>query len=333
MKKNIKNIIIGLIVIFVAFFLWQRFGGKDGNVEHELFTVKKGTVAETVSDSGEVHPVEYADLSFSFELPMIIEWVGVEVGDTVEKDQVLARIDRNRLATQIHTARIDVEKAISAEEQARRKWDDLKPEERYRIKKDVEQARSRLATAQAQWTKTEIHSPIDGVIARQEARVGEVASGEIIRVIDPGNLRIEALMSESDITHMYVGQDAEITFDAFDDEKFKATITQIDPEAVILQDVTYYRILLDLEHIDERVRSGMSVDVDIVVTQKDNVLIIPLRFARSDDNGAYVYVQEGEEFVKKHVELGVEGDDGNVEVISGLQEGQEIFAVYEENDE
>lgn len=328
MKKYIKNGIIVLIVGFVVFFLWQRFNGKNKGSENESLTVSRSTVMETVSDSGEIQPVTYANLSF--EIPTAIEWVGVDIGDTVTEGQELIRIDRNQLAAQIQTARIDVEKAIAAEDLARRKWDDLKPEEKYRIKKDSEQARSRLSATQAQWSKTTLTSPIDGIVAQQNARVGEIASGVVIRIIDPNDLHIEALMSESDVIRMFVGQEAQITFDAFDDEIFMAKITQIDPEAVMLQDVTYYRILLDLDHVDERVRSGMSVDVDIIVEQKNDVLAVPLRFIRSDDQGSYVFVASGEEYIKKYVTLGIEGDDGNVEVIDGLIEGQEIFVIYDD---
>lgn len=328
MKKSIKKIIIICIIGFVVFFLWQRFGNKNKNDANESFVVSKGSVMETVSDSGEIQPVKYANLSF--ELPTVITWVGVEVGDHVTVGQELIRIDREQLAQQIQSARIDVEKAIAAETLARRKWDDLKPEEQYQIKKDVEQAHTRFAATQSQWSKTELTSPIDGVVAQQDARIGEIASGQVIRVIDPDDLHIESFMSESDVVQMHIGQEAHITFDAFDDEIFNAKIVQIDPESIVLQDVTYYRILLDLDEIDPRVRSGMSVDVDIVVQEKNDVVTVPLRFIRTDDTGTYVNIASGEGYEKKYVILGIEGDSGNVEVTDGLTVGQKIFAIYDE---
>jgi RND family efflux transporter MFP subunit len=331
MKKITKKIVIVLVVAFVAFFLWQRFFGTGADDAIESYTVSRGNVMEMVSDSGEVHPERYANLSF--EVPTVIEWVGVHVGDEVEEGQELVRIDRNQLASQIHAARIDVDKAVAEEQLARRKWEDLKPEERQRYRKNVEQARTLLLATQSQWSKTVLESPISGIVTQQEARVGEVATGTVIRVIDPHDLHIEALMSESDVVRMFVGQEAQIVFDAFDDEIFTAKITQIEPEAVVLQDVTYYRIHLDLDHIDERVRSGMSVDVDIVVEEKEHVLNIPLRFVRSDDIGMYVYIASADAHEKKYVTLGLEGDEGNVEIIEGLDEGQEIYAIYEEDDE
>lgn len=331
MKKVTRNISIVLVVGFIAFFLWQRLSGRGVDDAVESIDVSRGTVMELVSDSGDVRPEKYANLSF--EVPTVIEWIGVEVGDDVEEGQELIKIDRDQLAAQIHAAQVDVDKAVAAEQLARRKWDDLKPEEKEQYRKNVEQARAMLYATQSGWSKTELLSPMNGVITQQEARVGEVAQGTVVRVIDPNDLHIESLMSESDVVRMHIGQEAEIVFDAFDDEVFTANITKIDPEAEVLQDVTYYKVTLELGKIDERVRSGMGVDVDIVVEQRGDVLNIPLRFVRVDDNGSYVHVLEGDEYVKKYIETGLEGDEGNVEVIDGLVEGQEVFAIYEEDDE
>jgi HlyD family secretion protein len=112
-----------------------------------------------------------------------------------------------------------------------------------------------------------------------------------------------------------------------------ATITQIDPEAVLIQDVTYYRTVLVLDETDERIRSGMNVDVDIVVNQKDDVLTVPMRFIRSDDTGSYVHIASEDGFTKQYITRGVEGDDGSVEIIEGVSEGQQIYSIYDDEDE
>ncbi len=326
-KKYKKRILIAIVVLFVAFFVWQRYFKTKTNDANESTVVKRETVIESVSDSGKMQPVTFANLSF--EVPTTIAWVGAEIGDHVQKDQILIKIDRNQLSAQIFAAKLDVEKAIAQEQLARRKWDDYKPEEREQFIMGTEHARALLSATQSQWKKTELVSPIEGIVTQQDARVAEIASGTVIRIIDPNKMQIEALMSESDITYLHLDQKARITFDAFNDEVFDARITQIDPESTVLQDVTYYRTILTLEKPDERMRSGMSVDVDIIIQQKENVLTVPLRFVRSDDMGDYVFIKKGEVFEKQYVSTGVEGDNGNVEILKGLVEGQEIFAIYE----
>ncbi len=330
-KPSKKTVIIVIIIFFVGVFVWQRFAGKSDKDVADAYRVSRGTVSEMVSDSGDVRPEKYANLSF--EIPTMITSVDVAVGDTVTKGQKLITINRNQLGAQIHAARVEVDKAVAAEKMARRHWDDIKPEQREQYRKSVEYARAMLRATQSQWSKTVLRAPMDGIVTKQEARVGEIAQGVVVRVIDPGDLHIESLMSESDVVRMHVGQEAKITFDAFDDETFMAHITQIDPEAVTLQDVTYYKVTLKMDDSDERVRSGMGVDVDIVVEEKNDVLHVPLRFIRTDDDGTFVYVRGGEEYIKKYITTGLEGDAGNVEVIDGLAEGEEIFAIYEQGNE
>ncbi|XLQ19943.1 MAG: efflux RND transporter periplasmic adaptor subunit [Candidatus Moraniibacteriota bacterium] len=331
MKKIIKIVSIVVVVLFVVWLVWQRFASNNNDSDIDSYVVNIDDVMETVSASGKVTPVNYANLSFVS--PALVKSVSVDVGDTVEEGQVLIVIDRNSIIAEIQSARIDVEKAQAAEQLARRHWDDYKPEEKERIRKDVEQARTRLYGAQSHFKNTEVVSPIDGIVTQKNVRVGEVAQGIVMRVIDENDMEIEILMSETDAAKMNKDQKAFAIFDAYNDEQFDVDILRIDPEAVRVQDVTYYNTTFALpENIDKNILSGMSVDVDVVVNQKNNVLTVPLRFVRSDDDGEYVYIKTtDEQYNKQYIVTGVEGDDGDVEVSSGLNEGIIIYAVDEED--
>lgn len=331
MKKIVKIISIVVVVFFVVWFVWQWFVNDGSDAEVDSYVVGSSSVVETVSASGDVTPVNYANLSFV--APALVKSVSVDVGDNVREGDVLIVLDRNSVISQIQSARIDVEKAEAAEQLARRHWDDYKPEEREHIKKDVEQARTRLYGAQSQFKNTEIVSPIDGIVTQRNVRIGEVAQGVVMRVIDEGDMEIEILMSETDATKMNKDQRAFAVFDAYNDEQFDVDILSIDPEAVRVQDVTYYNTTFALpNNIDKNILSGMSVDVDVVVNQKDNVLTIPLRFVRSDDTGEYVYIRNADEqYEKQYIVMGIEGDDGDVEIVSGLDDGSVIYDIDDED--
>ncbi len=171
----------------------------------------------------------------------------------------------------------------------------------------------------------------------------------MVRIINEGDkFEVEALISEADVAEVFVGQEAEITFDAFtSDEKFSAKVSHIDPEATDIQDVVYFRALFELDKIDERVRSGMTTDIDILASRKENVNVIPLRFIRRDDGGSYVFVKKNEEedsgsvlfgkkdvvensAEKRYVKTGIESDDGLMEIVEGIDEGEEVVLIYEE---
>lgn len=331
MKKIIKIIIISIVIFFIAWLVWQRYVKSDGKSDIDNYVVHYGDVVETVSASGEVMPVNYANLSFIASA--LVKEVFVDIGDTVTKGQKLIILDRNSILAEIQSARIDVEKAEATERLARRHWDDYKPEEKENIKKDVDQARTRLYGVQSQFKNTEVVSPIDGIVTQRNVRVGEVAQGMVMRVIDEDGMELEILMSETDAAKMNKEQQAFATFDAYNDEQFSVDILSIDPEAIKSQDVTYYRTTFSLpSDMDQNVLSGMSVDVDVVVNQKNNVLTVPLRFVRSDDTGEYVYTKGvDDQYTKQYITTGIEGDDGDVEVVDGLDEGSVIYAVYDED--
>lgn len=333
MKKIIKIVSIVVVVLFVVWLVWQRFASGNSDSDIDSYVVNRGDVMETVSASGEVTPVNYANLSFVS--PALIKSINVDVGDTVEEGQVLIVIDRNSIIAEIQSARIDVEKAQAAEQLARRHWDDYKPEEKERIRKDVEQARTRLFGVQSQFKNTEVVSPIDGIVTQKNVRVGEVAQGIVMRVIDETDMEIEILMSETDVAKMNEDQKAFAVFDAYNDEQFDVDILSIDPEAVRVQDVTYYNTTFALPRtMDKNILSGMSVDVDVIVNQRESVLTIPLRFVRSDDEGEYVYTKsqdEKEMYKKQYIVIGIEGDDGDVEIISGLDDGKIVHDVNSED--
>jgi len=333
MKKIVKIISIIAVIFFVAWFAWQRFVSKNSDSDIDSYVIGSDDVIETVSASGEVTPANYANLSFV--VPALVKSVNVDVGDSVKEGQVLMVIDRNSIIAEIQSARIDVEKAEAAEQLARRHWDRYKPEEKERIKKDVEQARTRLFGAQSQFKNTEIVSPIDGIVTQKNARVGEVAQGIVMRVIDESDMEIKILMSETDVAKMNKKQKAFAVFDAYNDEQFDVDILSIDPEAVRVQDVTYYNTTFALpKNIDKNILSGMSVDVDVVVNKREGVLTVPLRFVRSDDGGDYVYTKsedKKEPYKKQYITIGIEGDDGNVEIISGLDDGEIVYDVNSED--
>lgn len=338
-----------LVIIYFSFF------SKDEKDNTEIFLVKKGSVEKTLSVSGNYQPKNYVDLSF--ETPTLISWVGVKVGDEVKKGQVLAKIDRNSLVANMNEAQTSLEKAIEAEKLARRKWDDYKPEERSQIKKTVDEARFRLDSIKAQLSKGVLISPMDGVVTKQEARQGEVAQGVVTRIIGENNFEVEAEISEADVINIHEGQDAKVTFDALGTElQFSAKIKHIDPEAIPNRDVVDFKTTFEIvDKVDDSVRPGMTADIDILVAKKDNVDILPLRFVKRDDDGSYVFIQtkparclkitlsvgdaqnskclfntSEAEVEKKYVKTGVESDDGNIEILSGVEEGDEVFLVYED---
>lgn len=319
-----RTIVIAVILlVIIGGFLYYR--SRDTGDARETETVRRGTVSETISLSGELTPAEYADLSF--QGVGIVERIFADKGEVVKKGDSLILLDRSVLQSQLNEAYLALSVAEENEKLARRGWDDLKPEERAAEKLTTEQARADIRTIQAQMRSSVLAAPIDGVVSRLDIRVGEtVALGKVVaRIAKAGDFVIEARVPESDIAKVSVGMKADIAFDAFsNDEVFVAEVTEIDPASTVVLDVVSYVVTLRLDSIDARLKEGMTADIDIETARKDDVLIVPFRSLLKEGGKTYAEVKRGEAFEKTAVTTGLEGDEGTVEIVSGLAAGDEI---------
>jgi len=336
MKKKIIWIIVavGIIGLGAWFFLRDK-----SSAPPESYTVDTGTVTSSVSVNAKLTPMTYANIGA--EAVAKVANVNVAVGDHVKKGQVLLTLDRADLWQRIAAAKIAVTRAEIAERAMRLKSAHATKAQKLDRKKATEQARIHLRELYALAAKGVLTAPLDGVVSVQNAHVGELATGTrtgpIIRIIDPKSLEIEAYISESDIVDLHVGQEAQMTFDALNGTPRKAHITHIDPEATSIQDVVYFRVRFALDETDERLRPGMSGDIDIITKQSDDAVRIPLRFIRRDDAGTYVFIKkegssaDNTDYIKKYITIGTEGDDGFVAVSDGLASGTTIYLLTEES--
>ncbi len=319
MKKIL--LVGGIVAAAVGGYAWYESGQADVTVPME--TVLRGTVVETVSVTGELLPEEYADLSFQ-SIGRVAE-VFVKEGDTVRKGQILATLDTSVLESQLREARIVQAIVEENEKLARRGWDDLKPEERAAKKLASEQAREDVRTLIATIWVSSVVAPMDGLLSKFDLRVGEtVTTGTAIaRITKSDRLIVEARIPESDITSIASGMEAEATFDALSpDDVFAIEITDIDRSATVVQDVVSYAVKFRFLSEDPRLRDGMTADIDIVTAKRENVLIVPFRALSKEGGKTYAEVRRDDgTFGKVEVKVGLEGDEGTVEILSGLDEG------------
>ncbi|XLQ19947.1 MAG: efflux RND transporter periplasmic adaptor subunit [Candidatus Moraniibacteriota bacterium] len=324
MKNKIITVIVVLILVVGGIFFFRSRNIVQSYTE---VIIASGDVEKTIDINAQMTPEVYADIST--ELPTLINSVDVSVNDYVEEGQELFRLDKKSIYAQINNAKLAVERAELAEQQARRKWDVLKPEERESIKKATEQSRQTLNEIYAQAAKTTIVSPIDGVIIEQNARVGEVASGIIMKIIDLESLRVEGLLPEVDVAKVSKGDKAYIVFDAYPNNAIAGTFASMDTGSTVDQNSTYYKTIIDIDNKENiAILDGMNAEVDIVIEHKNNVTIVLRDITQKDDEGYFVYVMNSENnkkdpFVKKYFETGIIGDE-NIEIISGLSVGDKV---------
>jgi RND family efflux transporter MFP subunit len=193
----------------------------------------------------------------------------------------------------------------------------------------VHRAQATLSRVLSDYTDTVIKAPVEGTVTKVNFNAGENNSlaTPVISMIGNSNLQIEVDVPESDITKIEVGDTVEIILDAFSiDDEFVGHVTFIDPAATVINEVIYYQVKVNLDEVDERIKSGMTADLTIFTEKKDGVLAVPTRALIYKEDGKYIKVLENElDIVEKKVMTGLKSDDGFIEIVSGLRDGEEVI--------
>jgi multidrug efflux pump subunit AcrA (membrane-fusion protein) len=146
---------------------------------------------------------------------------------------------------------------------------------------------------------------------------------------------VEIKLNEIDIPEVKIGQEALLTFDALPQKIFKGRVIQIDPIGEISQGVVSYSVKILLNNNYKEILEGMTVNADIIIDSKKDVLVVPNSAIKTIENKKYVEVPDEREnlnlqskrpVVLKYppkiafIKTGL-NDSKNTEILEGLKEG------------
>lgn len=191
----------------------------------------------------------------------------------------------------------------------------------------VSQANAELAQLQAQLDNYALRSPLDGIITRQDGKLGQIAPNTpIVTIISKANFEITANVPEADIAKLSLQDPATLTLDAYADTiEFAAVVTAIDPAETTIEGVTTYKVTFQFAEEDPRVKSGMTADITVMTDRREGALVIPQRAAIRQNGRRYARVLRGHEVVETTITTGLVTSDGYVEVTQGLSAGDLVI--------
>lgn len=201
---------------------------------------------------------------------------------------------------------------------------------------DVSIAEAQVQSAQGQYNQalaalnnTVIVAPASGTVTQVNIKLGEQATAmtAVVKLLDVDSLHTEAQVSEADIALVQVGQTIDNTFDALGpDQHFESKVLTVNPASTLVSGVVNYKVTGSLEKIPG-IKPGMTSNMTILVAQKPAVLVAPSSSVINQNGKKFVRVvndPKTKTFSQVEVMVGLEGDGGNVEIVSGLTEGQEV---------
>ncbi len=250
---------------------------------------------------------------------------------TISSTGLTNQLDTNTAQSSLDTAQNTLNTAEGDLKTAEDKLAQIKASPR---EHDVDLAQAKLAQAEAvlaetrqNLAKASLTAPLNGIVTDIKKEEGETATIQeaIVSIIGLDNFQIEVDISEINIGKVNLRDSAEITLDAFPDYKFLGKVIDIEPAETIIQGVVYYRVTAGFEEAKEGIKSGMTANVDIITDLREDVLRIPQRAVLTKNGQKIVRVLEGEEIKEVQVETGIRGNEGEIEILSGIKEGDKII--------
>jgi RND family efflux transporter MFP subunit len=184
-----------------------------------------------------------------------------------------------------------------------------------------------------------IQAPYKGLITRVGVSQGDIVSrsANLIEIAQIDKYEALVVVTQRDVTSLFVGNNASVELDAVPGSTFPAKITRIAPKGVIQQGVVTYQITVELTSISPEsaagltsvsplsptLKEGFSAVVTIPVQEKANILIVPSKAITHQGQDYVVQVLTGTVTETRIVKIGIT-DYQNTEIIEGLKQGEKV---------
>ena len=361
MKKTIIIAIVIIAALVAACFLF--FGGSSKpTVEFEKTKVERTNIQSSITATGTIEPV--TSVTVGTQVSGIVSHLYVDYNSIVKKGQVIAELDRTNLTSELNTARANLASAqstlnfelanyeryktlydkglVSANDFETAKLSYLK------AKEQVNTSRESVQKAQTNLGYATITSPIDGIVLSKSVEEGQTVAAsfntpELFTIAqDLTDMRVIADIDEADIGGVKEGQRVMFTVDAYPEDHFMGSVTQVRQLATTESNVVTYEVVISAPNNDLKLKPGLTANVTIFTQEKNDVLAVEskaLRFMpieailsegqKIEDVEAptKVWTLEGSTFKAHAVQVGM--TNGMLtEIVSGVDAGTEVLTGF-----
>ncbi len=362
MKLSTKRGIIGIaIVLALAGLAWggnalqKKFAAGDDKPRYKTAEVDHGAIVQFVTATGTLNPV--ALVNVGTQVSGTVSELNVDFNDRVKRGQVLLKIDPtllqaviNQNVASLNAARAQLTLAdsnyhrnaklvnqgfisVAALEQLRQTLDAATAQ--------VQVAEAVLERARADLANSIIRSPIDGVIIKRTADLGQTVAASFqtpnlfVIARDLKKMQIDTNVSEADVGLLKDGQAVRFVVDAFPERDFDGKVRQFRLAANVTQNVVTYNVVIDVDNPDELLKPGLTAQVRIITANRPNALRIPtasLRYRPSDFEIAMDAMKKklsgGEAKTDAKKEEKPASDDSTDELGLRTKSGERLYRIY-----
>jgi HlyD family secretion protein len=303
----------------VLWFWSQRNASADEGAWRTV-PVERGDVRVAISATGTLSAT--STVVIGSQVSGQVTEVLVDFNDRVQAGQVIARIDPSSYQAQIaqgdaqvasaraslrqaeaalRNAEIDFQRksGLAGQQLVARSDLDLARSARDQAQAQVNAARAQITqqsagteTTRINLARTVIRSPVDGVVLTRSIEPGQTVAAslqapELFTIAeDLGRMKIELAVDEADIGQVKAGQNVSFTADAFADRQFRGTVEQVRLSATNTNNVVTYPVVVAVDNRDGTLLPGLTVNAEIEVSRRDDVLKVSNAALRYKPTGA-----------------------------------------------
>ena len=315
-KRKLWWVVGGVAVVAVAGFSVTAASRGPKPTAVQTAVVGNEDLQAKVTANGKVQAQKKVEISAT--IPGQVTQLAVREGDVVTKGQFLLQIDSVNPRAAARSSEFSMQALLRERDGARltrdqARADAARAEENYKagilpeadlqkartaaataeasllaVERRVEQARATLEGAQDTLAKTTVRSPIDGIVTARRVEEGEVAvigiqnsPGTVLLTIsDMSVVESEMEVDETSIPSVAVGQEAVIRIDAYPNQTFKGTVTEVGSSPILTVSATEaikFKVKVRIEDPPAGIRPGLSVQADILTGFAGQAVTVPIQ--------------------------------------------------------
>jgi len=359
MKKFFRIFLVILIVFIVLgtfYFLWNK--SRPEITVYEIIDVKKRTIENISVATGKVSPRD--EVLIKPQISGIVSELWKEAGQYVKSGEVIATVkiipemgQLNSAESRVRVADINLNQVKNEYERQQKLFDQgiisreemeqsevaykRAVEERENAQESLEIVRDGISQRSEQLSNTQIRSTISGMILDIPVKVGNSViqantfneGTTIATIADMSDMIFIGTIDETEVGRVHVGMPIKLSIGALKDQQFNAILEYISPKATEESGAILFEIKAAADIPDTAtVRAGYSANAEIVLERADSVLSLPESTVSFRNDSTFVQIltdslASPQAFAEQPVTIGI-SDGINVEILSGVQEGEKI---------
>ncbi|MCY4329059.1 MAG: efflux RND transporter periplasmic adaptor subunit [Endozoicomonadaceae bacterium] len=323
-SKAIIFMVIGCLFFYNVTALQKNEKPEKTEVTVDTEQVDYQKIPEYISAMGTLIAVKSTALSFLVDGHLAQKFF--HNGDSVKKNDVVAKLDNSTIISQLASAQANLNEAQSNYKRYELLKDSgvFSKQDYISISTQLKVAKAQYASVLEQQQQLSLPAPFSGTLSKYNFSVGaEIKAGmPVVNLVQLNPLKVSYYLSQKEKGAVCTGQSVLVKSEIWPDMTFTGKVVYISP--TIDPDTGQFEVESLLQNNNHKLSPGELVHVNHILNPGRNMLVINQKSVVVDKNSSYVYIIHNNKAYKQNILTGKFTDDGNVVILKGLKYGDEV---------